>query len=176
MKYIIYIECGLNFQVSNWFINARVRLWKPMVEEMYQQEAKDESGNEQDRDQSSGSAQTPTPATTTSATAITPPPPRRTTAPDNDPSFIAMNTHCFTDNQANQHHHTTNNVSTATSSAPPPSFSAMNEADQHADNNIGSTLIRFGTNAGDVSLTLGLRHAGNLPDKSSFSVRDFGGC
>ncbi|KAL3634232.1 hypothetical protein CASFOL_021286 [Castilleja foliolosa] len=24
--------------VSNWFINARVRLWKPMVEEMYQHE------------------------------------------------------------------------------------------------------------------------------------------
>jgi hypothetical protein len=23
-------------QVSNWFINARVRLWKPMIEEMYQ--------------------------------------------------------------------------------------------------------------------------------------------
>lgn len=31
-------------QVSNWFINARVRLWKPMVEEMYQEEAKEESG------------------------------------------------------------------------------------------------------------------------------------
>ena len=42
---------------------------------------------------------------------------------------------------------------------------------------IGSTLIRFGTTAGDVSLTLGLRHAGNMPEKSSrFSVRDFGGC
>lgn len=27
-------------QVSNWFINARVRLWKPMVEEMYQEETK----------------------------------------------------------------------------------------------------------------------------------------
>ncbi|KAK7847277.1 bel1-like homeodomain protein 4 [Quercus suber] len=40
---------------------------------------------------------------------------------------------------------------------------------------IGSTLIRFGTTAGDVSLTLGLRHAGNMPEKSSsFSVRDFG--
>ncbi|CAN6439415.1 unnamed protein product [Victoria cruziana] len=25
-------------QVSNWFINARVRLWKPMVEEMYKEE------------------------------------------------------------------------------------------------------------------------------------------
>lgn len=41
---------------------------------------------------------------------------------------------------------------------------------------IGSTLIRFGTTAGDVSLTLGLRHAGNMPEKTnSFSVRDFGG-
>ncbi|KAH7296240.1 hypothetical protein KP509_26G015100 [Ceratopteris richardii] len=27
-------------QVSNWFINARVRLWKPMVEEMYLEESK----------------------------------------------------------------------------------------------------------------------------------------
>jgi hypothetical protein len=24
------------YQVSNWFINARVRLWKPLIEEMYQ--------------------------------------------------------------------------------------------------------------------------------------------
>ncbi|GJN19995.1 hypothetical protein PR202_gb07316 [Eleusine coracana subsp. coracana] len=29
-------------QVSNWFINARVRLWKPMVEEMYVEEMKDD--------------------------------------------------------------------------------------------------------------------------------------
>lgn len=29
-------------QVSNWFINARVRLWKPMVEEMYLEETKEE--------------------------------------------------------------------------------------------------------------------------------------
>ncbi|OIW19828.1 hypothetical protein TanjilG_24541 [Lupinus angustifolius] len=28
--------------VSNWFINARVRLWKPMVEEMYLEEAKEQ--------------------------------------------------------------------------------------------------------------------------------------
>ncbi|KAI5084072.1 hypothetical protein GOP47_0000241 [Adiantum capillus-veneris] len=27
-------------QVSNWFINARVRLWKPMIEEMYVEESK----------------------------------------------------------------------------------------------------------------------------------------
>lgn len=28
-------------QVSNWFINARVRLWKPMVEDMYMEEMKE---------------------------------------------------------------------------------------------------------------------------------------
>ena len=43
-----------------------------------------------------------------------------------------------------------------------------------ASADIGSTLIRFGTTPGDVSLTLGLRHAGNMPEKSPFSVRDFG--
>lgn len=31
------------FQVSNWFINARVRLWKPMIEEMYKEEFGDSS-------------------------------------------------------------------------------------------------------------------------------------
>ncbi|XP_074263619.1 BEL1-like homeodomain protein 11 [Silene latifolia] len=30
-------------QVSNWFINARVRLWKPMIEEMYKDEFGDSS-------------------------------------------------------------------------------------------------------------------------------------
>lgn len=28
--------------MSNWFINARVRLWKPMVEEMYSEEVKEQ--------------------------------------------------------------------------------------------------------------------------------------
>lgn len=32
-------------QVSNWFINARVRLWKPMVEEMYIEEMKEHETN-----------------------------------------------------------------------------------------------------------------------------------
>lgn len=32
-------------QVSNWFINARVRLWKPMVEEMYLEEVKNQEKN-----------------------------------------------------------------------------------------------------------------------------------
>ncbi|KAK2968003.1 hypothetical protein RJ640_009214 [Escallonia rubra] len=35
-KHLLAIKSGLSrSQVSNWFINARVRLWKPMIEEMY---------------------------------------------------------------------------------------------------------------------------------------------
>lgn len=41
-KHILTRQSGLSrSQVSNWFINARVRLWKPMIEEMYMQEAKE---------------------------------------------------------------------------------------------------------------------------------------
>ncbi|KAL8471962.1 hypothetical protein ACS0TY_029268 [Phlomoides rotata] len=164
-KHLLARQTGLSRnQVSNWFINARVRLWKPMVEEMYQQEAKEESPNEQDWDRSSGSAQTPTPPNaTTSATAITPLPPNN----DNDPSFNPINRQSFSENQ---------------SKPPPPSsssaahsFATMHD-DQGSNADVGPTLIRFGTSSGDVSLTLGLRHAGNLPEKSQFSVRDFGGC
>ncbi|KAK6912807.1 Homeobox KN domain [Dillenia turbinata] len=35
-KHLLAIKSGLSRnQVSNWFINARVRLWKPLIEEMY---------------------------------------------------------------------------------------------------------------------------------------------
>ncbi|CAN6440978.1 unnamed protein product [Victoria cruziana] len=38
-KLMLARQTGLSrSQVSNWFINARVRLWKPMVEEMYKEE------------------------------------------------------------------------------------------------------------------------------------------
>lgn len=33
------------FKISNWFINARVRLWKPMIEEMYKEEFEDDPIN-----------------------------------------------------------------------------------------------------------------------------------
>ncbi|KAL0392011.1 UNVERIFIED_CONTAM: BEL1-like homeodomain protein 2 [Sesamum radiatum] len=42
-KHLLSRQTGLSKnQVSNWFINARVRLWKPMVEQMYQQEFQDQ--------------------------------------------------------------------------------------------------------------------------------------
>uniref|UniRef100_A0A6N2MKG3 Homeobox domain-containing protein n=1 Tax=Salix viminalis TaxID=40686 RepID=A0A6N2MKG3_SALVM len=41
-KHMLAKQTGLTrSQVSNWFINARVRLWKPMVEEMYLEETKE---------------------------------------------------------------------------------------------------------------------------------------
>ncbi|KAL2534538.1 BEL1-like homeodomain protein 1 [Abeliophyllum distichum] len=42
-KIMLAKQTGLTrSQVSNWFINARVRLWKPMVEEMYTEEVKEQ--------------------------------------------------------------------------------------------------------------------------------------
>lgn len=42
-KQMLAKQTGLTrSQVSNWFINARVRLWKPMVEEMYLEETKNQ--------------------------------------------------------------------------------------------------------------------------------------
>nr|GEX52149.1 BEL1-like homeodomain protein 7 [Tanacetum cinerariifolium] len=41
-KIMLARQTGLTrSQVSNWFINARVRLWKPMVEQIYQEESVD---------------------------------------------------------------------------------------------------------------------------------------
>ncbi|XP_072977298.1 BEL1-like homeodomain protein 7 [Typha angustifolia] len=50
-KLMLARQTGLTrSQVSNWFINARVRLWKPMIEDMYKEELGD---NEIDSNSSS---------------------------------------------------------------------------------------------------------------------------
>nr|XP_048334925.1 BEL1-like homeodomain protein 2 [Ziziphus jujuba var. spinosa] len=247
-KHLLARQTGLSRnQVSNWFINARVRLWKPMVEEMYQQETKEEDmPDEREREirnvQSSSSghaAQTPMPTstsatppstTTASASAAAPPAGAPTTAaaapttttptgkrsdfnaPDSDPSLLAINRQPFSENQANNQHSSSNTVMSNTTASevvvptplPHQCFDSSSDLRHHhhhhhrvlpddtcrrgsivaADygttsgnaDSVGSTLITFGTTAGDVSLTLGLRHAGNMPEKtSSFSVRDYGG-
>ncbi|XP_057491808.1 LOW QUALITY PROTEIN: BEL1-like homeodomain protein 4 [Actinidia eriantha] len=191
-KHLLSRQTGLSRnQVSNWFINARVRLWKPMVEEMYQQEAQE--GEEEDADQDrerdqNHLAQTPTPsltatATNTSTTTTLAPKRSQNNALENDPSLIAINRQPYlSENQANNKTSsaTTTIMSTmimATSTpaaalAPPP-YLAVHEADIAC---VRGGVIRFGTAGGDVSLTLGLRHTGNVPEKSPFSVRDFGAC
>ncbi|KAG5241310.1 BEL1 homeodomain protein [Salix suchowensis] len=222
-KHLLARQTGLSRnQVSNWFINARVRLWKPMVEEMYQQESKEEEPGADDRERkqasnNNGVAQTPTPTTTTTgssapaATATTMPSGKRSeiNASENDPSLLAINRQCFSENQtklSTSSSTTTTTIITptnitSTAEVAPPSHAGQPFHDFADDTcrhgsivtadygttssnanagaeHIGSTLLRFGTTtAGDVSLTLGLRHAGKMPEKSPpFSVRDFGGC
>ncbi|KAK8641327.1 hypothetical protein V6N13_010739 [Hibiscus sabdariffa] len=64
-KHMLAKQTGLTrSQVSNWFINARVRLWKPMVEEMYMEEVKEKTNgseeiinsNKSDQQKESGSS------------------------------------------------------------------------------------------------------------------------
>ncbi|KAK3000518.1 hypothetical protein RJ639_020802 [Escallonia herrerae] len=197
-KHLLARQTGLSRnQVSNWFINARVRLWKPMVEEMYQQESKEDEEDNEERENhndptstttvaAAAAAQTPMPTSCTTATTTTATPSTASTttakrseinAPDSDPSALAINRHCFPENQAR--HHQPYSANTSTAGVMPQatqSFPALHEPDTcrhygttaaaasgNAADSIGSTLIRFGTSAaGDVSLTLGLRHAGNL--------------
>lgn len=139
------------FQVSNWFINARVRLWKPMVEEMYQQEVKvgdDDSENIMDSGDDDTVAQTPTPnavsnSPTTTTVTTTPPPSVTATSADAVVAAAAGKR-----SEINAAHESD------------PSLLAINTQ---------YTCHRRGTpDSGNVSLTLGLRHAGNLPDQNHF--------
>ncbi|KAI7726183.1 hypothetical protein M8C21_009633 [Ambrosia artemisiifolia] len=61
-KHILARQTGLSrSQVSNWFINARVRLWKPMVEEMYMEEIKTNQDQTMDQGTSDGLNPNPEP-------------------------------------------------------------------------------------------------------------------
>ncbi|PSS21351.1 BEL1-like homeodomain protein 4 [Actinidia chinensis var. chinensis] len=189
-KHLLARQTGLSRnQVSNWFINARVRLWKPMVEDMYQQESKEESLEREWDQNTSGHAQTPTPtSTTTTATAKR----FQINAQESDPSLVAINTQCFPENAMSNTIVATATLPTTTATVIQ-SFPTIHEGDRchrssmpgadygttattSIDGDIGSTFTRFGTARGDVSLTLGLRHAGNPPERRTFSVRDFGDC
>ncbi|XP_050205987.1 BEL1-like homeodomain protein 4 [Mercurialis annua] len=205
-KHLLARQTGLSRnQVSNWFINARVRLWKPMVEEMYQQESKDEDEDDDKDNQkknknkknnnninaqistTTNTTATPTPSSSPTITSTA----KRSEFPyENDPSTNVITP-----------------LTTATAEvAPPPPLLAPPPHAHHQNFHVGEDtcrrgsivagdygttgnlaagadhcIIRFGTTsgaaAGDVSLTLGLRHAGNMPEKTNaFSVRDFGNC
>ncbi|KAF9619367.1 hypothetical protein IFM89_006554 [Coptis chinensis] len=56
-KLMLASQAGLTKnQVSNWFINARVRLWKPMIEEMYTDELAESSMDSNQSESSSTTA------------------------------------------------------------------------------------------------------------------------
>ncbi|KAK4607217.1 hypothetical protein RGQ29_001156 [Quercus rubra] len=75
-KVVLAKQTGLTrSQVSNWFINARVRLWKPMVEEMYLEEIKEHERNDSEdninkRESNKDGSTTIAPADSTAATRL----------------------------------------------------------------------------------------------------------
>lgn len=170
-KHLLARQTGLSRnQVSNWFINARVRLWKPMVEEMYQQEAKELEERQAAEEGSQQRTDSPTQQE---------PCPDQTNAVESDPS--QQTHHRFSTSQlqppapvaslqaggSGREIAAFTNIDTADLSEDMYSHDAVGD-----DYEAAAAHMRFGL-SGDVSLTLGLRHAGNAPDKGPF--RDFGG-
>ncbi|XP_042451826.1 BEL1-like homeodomain protein 2 [Zingiber officinale] len=123
-KHLLARQTGLSRnQVANWFINARVRLWKPMVEEMYLQESKVEEEE-------------------------APPPEEETNQGTHSPTMRPES------------------VNPA----------AVAFAEEAFDQVHRFATVATAGGAGDVSLTLGVRHAGATSERSRSSVRDFSEC
>ncbi|CAK9320330.1 unnamed protein product [Citrullus colocynthis] len=177
-KLLLARQTGLSRnQVSNWFINARVRLWKPMVEEMYQLEGKvdtDESQDDTTHNNNNNKTQNNPINNSQNPTPTTAPPPSASTVEEVAAEFTAA--HEYSDLHDVWRH--------GSSGDHQQHYGTMSEdvTTAAADMLPGPTLIRFGTTntaTGDVSLTLGLRHTGNTSaaaaaDNPSFSLRDFG--
>jgi hypothetical protein len=170
-------------QVSNWFINARVRLWKPMIEEMYQQECRELDGSsaaaggggpESGNDPSGGADDTHSPTTTGAA--------QQQPGMQHGGMAPGMMTH-------------KPNPGVPGPSAADAAFVGIDPVELLGGDGSGADDLygRFepglrmrygsaatGATAGDVSLTLGLQHAGagdTGPDGTSrFSLRDYSGC
>lgn len=132
-------------QVSNWFINARVRLWKPMVEEIYMLETKQTHKNshlQHSRDQN------PNPISTTSSS--------QQQIQDNTPPKRSRNEHRDTPIQNNHNQH------------------QQQQQQQPHPLNVNYNLpshpghVVANANNGGVSLTLGL-HQNNAIGGGGFS-------
>ncbi|XP_051150798.1 BEL1-like homeodomain protein 4 [Andrographis paniculata] len=158
-KHLLSRQTGLSkSQVCNWFINARVRLWKPMVEEMYQQELHDDDDVQ-----------------------------RESPAPENDAGGGGRRPESNSNNASSsaaaavQQINDDQEIGGEHEMAPP--SSAYHEMIMAAEHRcyLANTEVGFGgTNGGgggggEVSLTLGLRRSenNNVPRMGQLSIRDF---
>ncbi|KAK4481475.1 hypothetical protein RD792_012375 [Penstemon davidsonii] len=184
-KHLLSRQTGLSkHQVSNWFINARVRLWKPMVEEMYNQEFHEEvqqsKAGEQEID-SMASVQTPIQKSNCASTSTTP-----------SLVYLSRGKILETDATKNDQSHNMSGKQMV-----PPSDTTLSTTIYHGvkvpeaseyrffmrdptsviNSDFGfANVIREGasTHVGDnVSLTLELRHSENVPKLNQLSIRDF---
>lgn len=158
-----------------------------MVEEMYQQETKEEETDQEDdnqdqqQHQQEKQAQIPmhdkTSNMATSSTTTTMPLSSSArsefNANERDPSKNSINYRQYAlGNQLVM----LQSDDTATTSSANPYFMAGDASGLVAGNSNAAGMAAFGSQqAGDVSLTLGLRHSENVPRKATqFQLRDFG--
>ncbi|XP_074294328.1 BEL1-like homeodomain protein 4 [Silene latifolia] len=169
-KHLLARQTGLSRnQVSNWFINARVRLWKPMVEEMYQQESKDEDDDDDNQDDDVKS--TTQTSNNSFPTAQSQPQPLAQNSIQSSVDTMHPTTPNSNTHPPNFYQHSPANVSELPLTIP------VNDDSDYPHQGSPTTMIRFGSTTGDVSLTLGLHHTGSTPEKSApFEVRNFGSC
>ncbi|KAK6130943.1 hypothetical protein DH2020_035322 [Rehmannia glutinosa] len=170
-KHLLSRQTGLSKnQVSNWFINARVRLWKPMVEEMYQQEF------QEDQVQPSTEAETSAPKSDNNYKPTAAQTPillgdknLEINAAENDPSentIININSR----QQAGKQVVMQPGGATTSAAAWTTEYRClMAGTDQFGLDGGGDGS----QGAGEVSLTLGLRRSENVPRMSQLSIRDF---
>uniref|UniRef100_A0A0A0KL26 Homeobox domain-containing protein n=1 Tax=Cucumis sativus TaxID=3659 RepID=A0A0A0KL26_CUCSA len=176
-KLLLARQTGLSRnQVSNWFINARVRLWKPMVEEMYQLEGKVDTDQQSQEDTPQNNNNNN--SNKTQNNAINQQNPTSGAVEEVGAEYTAG--HDYSDLHDVWRHGSSGSDHQQHYGTMPEDVTAA------ADMSPGPTLIRFGTTntaTGDVSLTLGLRHAGNTSAAAAaaaaaavdnFSLRDFG--
>ncbi|KAL2459097.1 BEL1-like homeodomain protein 4 [Forsythia ovata] len=207
-KLLLSRQTGLSKnQVSNWFINARVRLWKPMVEEMYQREfqeeqdaeAKQDNINEPKSETHNQNNVVTTAQTTMQYTDTIPAATSKISemnASEKDPSQNIINyRQCTLGNQLSFQGGSSSTSAASTSTTcgdlPPAVYRCFiaNDAEgagmhdygvstDEGGNAVSTGLVRLGSSqaGGDVSLTLGLRHSGNVPRNrmSQLSISDFG--
>ncbi|TKY70964.1 Homeobox protein BEL1-like [Spatholobus suberectus] len=154
-KHILARQTGLSRgQVSNWFINARVRLWKPMVEEMYLEEVKEHEDNiassegatDQDNDINPN---------------VQNPPPPSSRSEDQKPSLVRIDSECASSSVINNHTPDNKNDPKGQEQC----FGSV-ELDFSSYTRHSSGMVSYGSNdqngnnQSGVSLTLGLQQHG----------------
>ncbi|KAI3702535.1 hypothetical protein L6452_28275 [Arctium lappa] len=157
-KIMLARQTGLTrSQVSNWFINARVRLWKPMVEEMYKEEAGDA---EMESNSSSEMAPKDTEGN------------RKTSANQGEDTNQSTAASSAFDSKSLNQAHDSEMVGTSTDSDFQNMMVQSNRGERERLMAAAAYQMprRFGNgNGGGVSLTLGLQHCedGSLPPMAS---------
>ncbi|RAL39295.1 hypothetical protein DM860_002828 [Cuscuta australis] len=171
-KLMLAKQTGLSRnQVSNWFINARVRLWKPMVEEIHNLETRQVQKNSQKKEQSNKNQSEHSSLRNNNA------------MPCEDANGSAMHHHQVQDHHHHHQHHTQLSSKRTRDEADDDHNSMGGRGDgvhevaamELSASSYGGNMSRLGfgpTTAGGVSLTLGLHQNNELglsgPSDSSF--------